>query len=227
MSPGFCLIFVSFLQNSPNLHVRRLHQLFMSARSRLQYWNRFRPYRYRWVFELAFLSCERPWDVGYGSVSSARGWLTVSGRSAFRDDLTADTKMVVSCVVCGPLCDCQRIECDLIAEVVELSDEASGGARLVGAFDEVVGTQVAVGHVVGEHVPDGNQNRVLQCDEGPLAPAAGHQSSVPCGQVGVLATGGGDRGLPEHGFEPGVTGTRRSRRVLAGRLVVTRTHPRP
>jgi len=24
------------LQNSPNLHVRRLHQLFMSARSRLQ-----------------------------------------------------------------------------------------------------------------------------------------------------------------------------------------------
>src|SRR6185503_4716294 len=73
----------------------------------------------------------------------------------------------------------------------------SGGARLVGAFDEVVGTQVAVGHVVGEHVPDGNQNRVLQCDEGPLAPAAGHQSSVPCGQVGVLATGGGDRGLPD------------------------------
>jgi len=50
----------------------------------------FRPYRYRWVFELAFLSCERPWDVGYGSVSSARGWLTVIGRSAFRDDSTAN-----------------------------------------------------------------------------------------------------------------------------------------
>jgi len=28
--------FVSFLQDSPNLHVRRLHQLFMAARSRLQ-----------------------------------------------------------------------------------------------------------------------------------------------------------------------------------------------
>jgi hypothetical protein len=31
----------------------------------------------------------------------------------------------------------------------------------------------------------------------------GHLSSVPCGQVRVLATRGGDRGLPEHGLEPG------------------------
>jgi len=36
MSPGFCLIFVSFLQNYPNPLVRRLHLLFMSARLRVQ-----------------------------------------------------------------------------------------------------------------------------------------------------------------------------------------------
>ena len=73
------------------------------------------------------------------------------------------------------------------AQRIELSDESSGVARLAGAFDEVVRAKIAVSHVVGEHVPDGNQNRVLHRDEGPLAPAAGHDSSVPRGQVGVLA----------------------------------------
>ena len=36
MSSGFCLIFVSFLQNYPNLLVRRLRLLVISARLRLQ-----------------------------------------------------------------------------------------------------------------------------------------------------------------------------------------------
>ena len=40
--PGFCLIFVSFLQNYPNLLVRPLHLLFMSARLRLQLADPFR-----------------------------------------------------------------------------------------------------------------------------------------------------------------------------------------
>ena len=36
MSSGFCLTFVSFLQNYPNLLVRRLHLLFMSTRLRVE-----------------------------------------------------------------------------------------------------------------------------------------------------------------------------------------------
>src|SRR6516164_7616187 len=78
-------------------------------------------------------------------------------------------------------CDRQRVECDLIPEVVELSDEAPGGAGLAGAFDEVVRAEVVVGRVVGKHVPDGDQNRVLQRDEGPLASTAGHHSPITGG----------------------------------------------
>ena len=50
----------------------------------------FRPYHFAWASKLPFLGYERPWNAGYGSVSSARGWLTVIGRSAFRDDSTAN-----------------------------------------------------------------------------------------------------------------------------------------
>ena len=49
-----------------------------------------RPYHFGWASKLPFLGYERPWNAGYGSVSSARGWLTVIGRSAFRDDSTAN-----------------------------------------------------------------------------------------------------------------------------------------
>ena len=113
------------------------------------------------------------------------------------------------CYSCGR----QRVECDLIAEVVELSDEAFGGAGLAGAFDEVVRVEVVVSRVVGEHVPDGDENRVLQGDEGPFTSATGHDSSVAGGEIRVLAARGSDRGLAEHGLEPGVPGTRGSRRV--------------
>ena len=40
--------------------------------------------------ELLFLRLSATLDVGYGFDSSAVGWLTVSGRPAFRDDLTAN-----------------------------------------------------------------------------------------------------------------------------------------
>ena len=50
----------------------------------------FRPYHLLGPSKLPFLGYERPWNAGYGSVSSARGWLTVIGRSAFRDDSTAN-----------------------------------------------------------------------------------------------------------------------------------------
>ena len=52
--------------------------------------NLLRPYHFAWASKLPFLGYERPWNAGYGSVSSARGWLTVIGRSAFRDDSTAN-----------------------------------------------------------------------------------------------------------------------------------------
>ena len=49
----------------------------------------------------------------------------------------------------------------MIAEVVQLSDEAAGGTRLPGAFEEVVLAEVAGGQVVREHVPGGDEDGML------------------------------------------------------------------
>jgi hypothetical protein len=49
-----------------------------------------RPYALYRSRTAVFVGCQRPWNVGYGFNSSAAGWLTVSGRRAFRDDWTAN-----------------------------------------------------------------------------------------------------------------------------------------
>src|SRR6476660_2412251 len=61
----------------------------------------FCPYHFAWASKLPFLGYERPWNAGYGSVSSARGWLTVIGRSAFRDDSTANPDFSCGLAVSG------------------------------------------------------------------------------------------------------------------------------
>src|ERR1700751_1062558 len=176
----------------------------------------------------AAVGFDSPRDVGYGfhavAVWDGRRRLAARRPATTRPLIRKSWRVALfGCYSC----DRQRVECDLIAEVVELSDEASGGAGLAGAFDEVVRAEVVVSRVVGEHVPDSNQNRVLQRDEGPFTSATGHHASITSGQVGIFAAGGSDRGLSEHGLEPGVPGTRGSRRVLSGGLVVTWTDTRP
>ena len=53
---------------------------------------------------------------------------------------------------------------DLVAEGFELCDEASGLAFGV-AFAVVVAAEVAVGLAGGEHVPVGDEHRVLEGDQ--------------------------------------------------------------
>lgn len=73
------------------------------------------------------------------------------------------------------------------AELVELAHQASALPGPAGAFDELLADESGVSGVAGEHVPDGDQDRVLQGDQGSLLAAAGSE-------VGVLGAGGGDGG---------------------------------
>src|SRR3954451_14358597 len=59
----------------------------------------------------------------------------------------------------------------VVSEAFELFDEASGLAFGV-AVGEVVAAEVAVGLAGGEHVPDRDQDRVLDGPERALVPAA-------------------------------------------------------
>lgn len=93
----------------------------------------------------------------------------------------------------------------MVAEVVELADESAGGAGLAGAFEEVVAAEVGVLGVVGEHVPDRDQERVLQGDQGAFASAAADEPAVAGGKVGVLGAAGGKGGLAQYSLEPGVS----------------------
>src|SRR3954454_18371226 len=67
-------------------------------------------------------------------------------------------------------CGLHGVEVDLVAEPVELADQAVGGAGLAGAFEEVVAAQVGVLKIAGEHVPDRDEDGVLQGDRARLRP---------------------------------------------------------
>jgi hypothetical protein len=58
------------------------------------------------------------------------------------------------------------VESDLVAELVELSDEAAGSSGLVEASDRVVAAEVVVGGVAAEHVPAGDEDAVGNRDQG-------------------------------------------------------------
>src|SRR5215213_9395094 len=60
---------------------------------------------------------------------------------------------------------------DVVAEGLELGDEAFGVAFGVAAL-EVVAAEVVVGLAGGEHVPVGDQHRVLDGAEGAATPSS-------------------------------------------------------
>src|SRR5438034_8154766 len=92
-------------------------------------------------------------------------------------------------LLCG-----EWFEADVVAEALELGDESAGGAFGVAA-GEVVATGFAVELAGGEHVPTGDEDRVLDGAEGAAVPAARAQPLVVGGEVDVLAAGGGHRRL--------------------------------
>src|SRR5947207_15733408 len=93
------------------------------------------------------------------------------------------------------------LERDVVSEAFELGDEAAGLALWV-LTGEVVPAEVAVGLAGGEHVPVGDEDRVLDGAERAAVPDPGPQSLVLGLQVGALGAGRGERGLGERDREP-------------------------
>ena len=87
-------------------------------------------------------------------------------------------------------------EGDFVSECFELGDEASGLAFGV-AFAEVVAAEVVVGLAGGEHVPVGDEHRVLDGDERAAVPKAWFEALVLGLEVAVFRAGRGERGFLE------------------------------
>src|SRR5215204_736887 len=85
---------------------------------------------------------------------------------------------------------------DVVAESLELGDEAFGVAFGVAAL-EVVAAEVVVGLAGGEHVPVGDQHRVFDGAERAAVSEARFQAPVLGGEVAVAGADGGQRGLFE------------------------------
>ncbi|MCW2295410.1 hypothetical protein M2251_000160 [Rhodococcus erythropolis] len=51
-----------------------------------------------------------------------------------------------------------------------MADQTPGGPSFPGSYEEVVPAEISVEGVMGEHVPDGDEDRMLQCDECTLRP---------------------------------------------------------
>jgi len=88
-----------------------------------------------------------------------------------------------------------------VAEALELGDEALGGLLRVAA-GEVVAAEVGVDLAGGQHVPAGDDDRVLDGAERLLVPAARAQAGVLGGEVGVLGARRGQGGLFERPIQP-------------------------
>src|SRR3954469_482746 len=122
------------------------------------------------------------------------------------------------------------LEIGCVAQLVKLVEEPAGltgfvlGVKPVG---EVVGAEVLVGLVAGEHGPNGDQDRVADRDQGPFLAATRDDTPVAGSQVGALAAGGVDRDLAQDGFEPRVTVPGRGWDTAGAGLVVARAHPGP
>src|SRR5450759_208666 len=113
------------------------------------------------------------------------------------------------------------------AQGVGLADDASHGTFGV-LFGEVVAAEVLVVDVVGEHVPDGGQDGVLDGNDCLLFTQAGYQTGVAGAEVGAFpgATGGHGGGT-EGAAEPPVTVPAFTRALSAGGLGVARADPGP
>src|SRR5829696_4951492 len=80
---------------------------------------------------------------------------------------------------------------------------------------------------VVQQVIDNAQNRVAHGNRRPLLPASRRQPSVLCLQGGSLGAAGCLGRLGERGAQPGTAFPGLAAALLAGTLVVARTHPCP
>src|SRR5215212_3263431 len=115
---------------------------------------------------------------------------------------------------------------DVVAEGLELGDEAFGVAFGVAAL-EVVAAEVVVGLAGGEHVPVGDQHRVFYGAERAAVSEARFQAPVLGGEVAVAGADGGQRGLFEGDPEPLAAVAGASGAAFAGGLVVAGAAPGP
>src|SRR5438876_7766847 len=92
-------------------------------------------------------------------------------------------------------------ERDVLSEAFELVDEAADLAFGVAA-GVVVAAEVVVGLAGGEHVPVGDQDRVLDGADRAAVPDPWAQAAVLGLQVAVVGAGGGQRGFLERDREP-------------------------
>src|SRR3954454_12517551 len=93
------------------------------------------------------------------------------------------------------------LERDVVSEGLELGDEAFGGAFGVAAL-EVVAAEVTVGLAGGEHVPVGDQDRVLDGADRAAVADPGLEPSVLGLEVAALGAGGGQCGFFERDGQP-------------------------
>src|SRR5437773_2603983 len=96
------------------------------------------------------------------------------------------------------------LEGDFVAERFELFDEPAGAVFGRVAAGEPVGAELAVGDAVADDVVVGDQDVVARGADCLRLAAAAAELPVVGGEVGVLAAGGGARGLRQRGAQPGV-----------------------
>src|SRR5579885_404214 len=111
------------------------------------------------------------------------------------------------------------LEGDVVSEPFELSDESASEAFGVVA-GVVVTAEFAVELAGCEHVPAGAEDRVFDGAERATVAAAGSQALVAGGEVGVGATGRGQRRFGQRGVEPLRAVPGRAGAALAGGTVV-------
>lgn len=112
------------------------------------------------------------------------------------------------------------------ARMLQLLHRANFRLTLVTLL-AVIRSQLLEYLIVGQHVPDRREDRVLDSHQRPAAAAARIESSKPCGQERVLLPGrtqgrGAQRGLQIGIPTPGVRGL-----AASGRFVLPRADPRP
>src|SRR5579883_1797489 len=118
------------------------------------------------------------------------------------------------------------VKLDLEAELGELCHEAPCGG-LGRAVAEVVGTEIAVGGAVLQHMVYRGEDRRGDGADGLLWSAAALQAEELRPVIAILRPLGGPGALDEHCFEPRGTLAQFGGFALAGALVLAGTQPRP
>src|SRR4051794_36750466 len=124
----------------------------------------------------------------------------------------------------SPLCG--LLKRDGVTEAFELGDEAFGGAGGVAAA-VVVAAEVGVELAGGEHVPGGDEHRVLdRADRFAVADPA-TLAFVERAQVAVLGADRGHRGVLERSVEPARALASASGTLFAGGAIIAGALPGP